>query len=96
MLLRDQVFQIYLSKTRKIHVLKMMFNVANNLNPSYLSNIVSPIIIELPEQIGRLRQSINLRTNCGDFPTIRTRLKLLDNLFPAIGTKLQNALPPKI
>ena len=66
---------------------------ANNLSPSYLSNIV--LIRELPPQVGRLRQNINSRTNCGDFPTTRTRLKLLDNLFPAIATKLWNALPPK-
>ena len=84
-----------LSKRREIHVLKMMFNVANNLSPSYLSNIVPPIIRELTPQVGRLRQNINSRTNCGDFPTTRTRLKLLENLFPAIGTKLWNALPPK-
>ena len=44
-----------LSKRREIHVLKMMFNLANNLSPSYLSNIVPPIIRELPPQVGRLR-----------------------------------------
>ena len=85
-----------LSKRREIHVLKMMFKVANNLCPSYLSNIVPSIIRELPPQVGRLRQNLNSRINCGDFPAIRTRLKLLDNLFPAIGTKLWNALPPKL
>ena len=85
-----------LSKRRELHFLKMMFNVANNLSPSYLSNIVPPIIKELPPQVGRLRQNIKSRTNCGDFPTTRTSLKLLGNLFPAIGTKLWNALPPKI
>ena len=43
------------SKRREIYVLKMMFNIANNLSPSYLSNIVPPIIRELPLQVGRLR-----------------------------------------
>ena len=85
-----------LSKRRKIHVLKMVINVANNLNPSYLSNTVPPIIRELPPQVGTLRQNINSRTNCGNFPTTRTGLKCLDNVFPEIDTKLWNALPPRL
>ena len=99
---RSSIFDLYnktgwlsLSKRREIHVLKMIFNVANNLSPSYLSNIVPPIIKEIPPKVGRLRQNINLRTNCGEFPTTRTCLEL-DDLFPAIVTMLWNTLPSKL
>ena len=48
-----------LFKRREIHVVKMMFKVANNLCPSYLLNIVPSVIRELPPQVGRLRQRTN-------------------------------------
>ena len=61
---------ISLSKRREIHVLQMMFKVANNLCPSYLSNIVPSIISELPPQVGRLRQNLNSRTSCPYYPLL--------------------------
>ena len=84
-----------LSKRRELHVLKMMFNVANNLSPFIFIKYCASNY-KRTSSTSWLRQNIKSRTNCGDFPTTRTSLKLLGNLFPAIGTKLWNALPPKI
>ena len=100
---RSSVTELYketgwlpLNKRREMHVLKMMFGIANNLCPAYLSNIVPSTVRELPPQVDKLRQNINSRISIGDIPIRRTRLKLFDHLFPAIGTKLWNALPSSL
>ena len=40
--LYDESGLFLLTKRRGMHVLKKLFNIANNLSPSYLSNIVCP------------------------------------------------------
>ena len=87
---------IPLATRREIHVLKMVFKISNNFCPSYLNNILPGIIREYPMQTVNLRHDIESRAVLGNFPPIRTRTRVLDHMFPALGTKLWNALPAEL
>ena len=43
-----------------------------------------------------LRHNIESRAVLGNFSLIRTHTRLLDHMFPALGTKLWNALPAEL
>ena len=85
-----------LSTRRKIHVLKMVFKISNNLCPNYLNNILPSVLTEYPLRIANLRHNIDSRPVLGNFPLAQTRTKLQDNMFSALGIRLWNALPNKL
>ena len=84
------------TRREKIHVLKMVFKISNNFCPTYLNNILPGIIREYPMQTVNVRHNIESRAVLTNFPPIRTRTRLLDYMFPALGTKLWNALPAEL
>ena len=94
-LYREMGWQL-LSTRREIHILRMMYKISTDLAPSYLADILTTNITQIPPNLERLRPGINSRLSVGDYPIPTVRTKLREHYFSVIGSKLWNSLPSEL
>ena len=86
-LYREMCWQL-LSTRLEIHILRMMYKISADLAPSYLADILTTKITQIPPNLERLRPGINSRLSVGDYPIPTVRTKLREHSFSVVGSKL--------